>query len=98
MLVEEMPKDASISWYQLTHVCSMFSETTAVFRGPSRNSSLNDHRPQSNSLNQVFTVRVCLKMANFPMNVSDTIWQQQKYARPEIYVVTNVLKRADIAW
>ena len=32
-------------------------------------------------------------MSNFPMEMSDFSWQHQKYARPEIYVVTLVLLR-----
>ena len=28
---------------------------------------------------------VLLKMTNFPLEMSDCIWQHQKYARPETY-------------
>ena len=39
---------------------------------------------------KTFWVLLCYKMTNFPMEMSDCIWQHQKYARPEIYVVTLV--------
>ena len=33
---------------------------------------------------------IMLKMSKFRMDMSDFSWQHQKYARPEIYVVTLV--------
>ena len=37
---------------------------------------------------KTFLAASCTKMSNFPMEMSDCSWQQQKYARPEIYVAT----------
>ena len=39
---------------------------------------------------KTFWVPLCQKLSNFPMIISDLTWQQQKYARPDIYVVTYV--------
>ena len=62
-LVEEMYKNGSISRYVTwrsviisSRTASMFSSTTTVFGGPSRNSSLSELRPRLNSLKQFFTV------------------------------------------
>uniref|UniRef100_A0A0K2UAV3 Uncharacterized protein n=1 Tax=Lepeophtheirus salmonis TaxID=72036 RepID=A0A0K2UAV3_LEPSM len=63
MLVEEMPKDASISRYVTLRSCiitsrtvSMFPDTTAVFGRPSRNSFLSERRARLNSFNQFLKV------------------------------------------
>ena len=39
-----------------------------------------------------------LKIANFPMQLSDWLWQHQKYARPETYLATLVLLHACEIW
>ena len=48
----------------------------------------NKHKSWSHI--KTFWVRLCLKILSFPMEVSDCSWQDQKYARPEIYADTHV--------